>query len=209
MAHHSTHEHDGKTLGEHHAQPFKMYVIIFFALMGLMLLTVAVAKVPWLHIGPPDVQIWNNIVAVGIAVTKTFLVVGYFMHVKWGTPLVKTYAILGFAWVTLLWLIFGDYLTRGWESVEGWERIPATSLPRIPYEGGDPANPIGPGFGSYGSPAQEEFMRRNLPNVQHPLLLPEGSDAEKPVPKMPIETAPVPLRPEDPVPQQLPPIQLN
>jgi caa(3)-type oxidase subunit IV len=198
-----THENNH---GIHHVQPIRMYLFIFFWLLLFMFLTIAVAKIPALHIGPPNVQIWNNLVAIGIASFKVFLVVGYFMHAKFGSPLVKTYAVLGFAWVTLLGLIFGDYLTRSWESVEGWERVPASALPATP--GVANVNPAGPAFGSYGSPVQEEHLKRYTPNIQHPNVLPKGSTSKKPTPAVPITSYPVPARPTEPPPKQLPPIRI-
>jgi cytochrome c oxidase subunit 4 len=56
----------------------------------------------------------NNVVMLGIAVTKATLVVLYFMHVRYGPRLVWIVAGGGFAWLAILVaLTLGDYLTRG------------------------------------------------------------------------------------------------
>ncbi len=82
-----------------------VYVGIFAALMILTAITVGVAFV---NLGP-----LNNIVMLGIAVTKATLVVLYFMHVRYGPRLIWAVAAGGFAWLAIL-VVFtvSDYMTR-------------------------------------------------------------------------------------------------
>ncbi len=91
----------------HHVVPVKTYLTIFAALMAFTAITVAVAFV---DLGP-----LNNVVMLGIAVTKATLVVMYFMHVRYSTRLIPLVAAGGFLWLLILFgITMSDYLTRGW-----------------------------------------------------------------------------------------------
>ncbi|HKY22194.1 MAG TPA: cytochrome C oxidase subunit IV family protein [Vicinamibacterales bacterium] len=92
---------------EHHVVSTTIYYAIFAALLALTGVTVAVAYV---DLGPLNVA-----VAIAIACFKALIVVLYFMHVKYGTRLVKLTVIAGIYWIgILLALTLSDYLTRGW-----------------------------------------------------------------------------------------------
>lgn len=94
---------------EHHIVPLKIYFLVFFSLMVGTLLTVAAAHVElgWL----------NTPIAVGIAICKASLVVLFFMHVRYNTPLMWVFASAGFFWlVILLALTLQDYISRSWET---------------------------------------------------------------------------------------------
>jgi cytochrome c oxidase subunit 4 len=106
------------TNGHGHAQhivPLKVYFAIFFALMALTGITVAVAFV---DLGP-----LNLAVALGIAVTKAVLVILYFMHVRYGDHIVKVFVAAGFLFLLIMLSItMSDYMTRGWISTpRGWQ----------------------------------------------------------------------------------------
>ena len=89
-----------------HVVPLKVYLGVFFALMGLTLLTVYVA---YLDLGP-----WNTFVALAIAVVKALLVVLWFMHVRYSSRLTWMFAAAGLLWLGILFtLTLSDYLTRG------------------------------------------------------------------------------------------------
>ena len=91
----------------HHVVPVKTYLTIFAALMAFTAITVAVAFV---DLGP-----FNNVVMLGIAVTKAVLVVLFFMHVRYSTRLIPLVAAGGFLWLLILFgLTMSDYLSRGW-----------------------------------------------------------------------------------------------
>ena len=89
---------------------------MFAALLLLTWLTVAAASVdfgslPVLGVALPV----NLLVALAIAITKTTLVVLYFMHVRYGTSLVGVVVLAAILWLGILLLLtFGDYWTRGW-----------------------------------------------------------------------------------------------
>jgi cytochrome c oxidase subunit 4 len=91
----------------HHVVPVKLYFAIFGALMVFTAITVAVA---FLDLGP-----LNNVVMLGIAITKATLVVLYFMHVRYSTRLIPVIALGGFLWTLILFgFTMADYLSRGW-----------------------------------------------------------------------------------------------
>jgi cytochrome c oxidase subunit 4 len=90
-----------------HVAPKSMYYAVFLALLVGTGLTVAVAFV--------DLGALNNVLMLGIAMTKAMLVILFFMHVRWGTRLTWVVAASGFVWLLILFgLTMTDYLSRGW-----------------------------------------------------------------------------------------------
>jgi cytochrome c oxidase subunit IV len=90
-----------------HVAPKSMYYSVFAALMVGTALTVLVAFY--------DLGALNNVLMLGIAITKALLVVLFFMHVRWSTRLTWVVAASGFFWLLILFgLTMQDYLTRGW-----------------------------------------------------------------------------------------------
>lgn len=88
------------------------YVLVYFALLGLTALTAGVSFV--------DLGALNNVVAVGIALTKAALVVLVFMHVRWSPRLIPLAAIAGLFWlIHLMAGALSDYFTRGLLGVPG------------------------------------------------------------------------------------------
>ena len=81
------------------------YYQVAFWLALLMVLTIAAARV--------DLGDWNVMIALAIASTKALLIVLFFMHVRYGSPLLKLFAASGFLWL-LIMFAFGasDVLTR-------------------------------------------------------------------------------------------------
>jgi len=83
-----------------------MYYAVFAALMVGTALTVGVAFI--------DLGAMNNVLMLGIAMTKALLVILFFMHVRWSTRLTWVVAASGFFWLLILFgLTMQDYLTRG------------------------------------------------------------------------------------------------
>ena len=94
------------TKQNHHIVPVKTYLVVFAALMGLMVLTVAVAFF--------DFGLLNKGIALTIATTKAALVMLFFMHLRYSSKLVWVYAGLGFFGLLIMIIIaMGDYLARG------------------------------------------------------------------------------------------------
>jgi len=84
-----------------------MYLLIFFGLLGLTILTVLASRV--------DLPGWNTPIAMLIATTKAVLVILFFMHVIHSTKLTWAVIIASVFWLGLLFLLtFADYLTRAW-----------------------------------------------------------------------------------------------
>jgi len=95
--------------GEHggHVVSVPTYVGVFLALMALTGVTVWASG--------QDFGALNTGVALGIAVTKATLVVLFFMHVKYGSSLVKLYIVAAIVWLGILISItMSDYASRGW-----------------------------------------------------------------------------------------------
>ena len=91
----------------HHRGSLATYFIIFFCLMALTILTVAVSRI--------DLGAMNTAVALAIAVVKALLVILWFMHVIHSPRLTWIVVISSFIWLGVLFVLtFSDYLTRAW-----------------------------------------------------------------------------------------------
>jgi len=89
----------------HHGPSLRVYFAVFGALMMLTAATLVAARL--------ELGVFNNVVMLGIAVTKATLVVLFFMHVRYGPRLVQTVAVAGFAWLAILVaFVLADYFTR-------------------------------------------------------------------------------------------------
>ena|SRR5687768_455375 len=85
----------------------KVYYTIFTALMLLTMLTVMVAFI--------DLGALNLPVAIAIAIVKATLVFLYFMHVKYGSRLVKIGIVAAlFTLMIMFSITLSDFLTRYW-----------------------------------------------------------------------------------------------
>ena len=96
---------------QHHVLPLKTYFAVFGGLLGLTALTTWIAY--------QDLGFLNTPVALLIASFKVVIVVLYFMHVKYSTPLIRIFAVAGFLWLVIFFvLILTDYNAR--IPVNGW-----------------------------------------------------------------------------------------
>lgn len=109
----------------HHVIPQTTLAMVFMALIGLMVATILAA---FMLPGVPT--FWMNVIALVIATVKASLVVTIFMGVGYSTKLVRLYALGGFAWFFLMFIMLADYTTRPTEPVVGWETDGASALPR-------------------------------------------------------------------------------
>jgi len=109
--------------------PVRTYLMVFVALMVLMILTVAAAFLPHDKMGN-----WSITIALAVATVKAVLVILYFMHVKYASPLVKVVVISGFVFFFIaLGLTFTDYLTRPWlPQSAGWQDHPLRAKTAMP-----------------------------------------------------------------------------
>ena len=91
----------------HHIVPVRVYLGIFAVLSVLTVITVAAAQF--------DFGALNNLVALGIAVTKATLVVLYFMHARYSGKLTALVIAASVAFLFILFfLTLTDYISRGW-----------------------------------------------------------------------------------------------
>ncbi len=89
-----------------HVTPIRVYLLVFGALMVFTAITVAAAFV--------DLGVFNDVVALVIAVGKATLVVLFFMHVRYSRPMTKLTVVASLFWLAILFgLLLSDYLTRG------------------------------------------------------------------------------------------------
>jgi cytochrome c oxidase subunit 4 len=95
-----------------HITPRRTYIIVAAALLVLTALTVQAA---FIDLGP-----WNNVVALGIAVTKAALVLLFFMQLRYSPGLTRLVVVVGIFFVALLIIgIMDDYATRTWIPIPG------------------------------------------------------------------------------------------
>ena len=92
-----------------HPDTLRTYWLIFYWLMGLLVLTVIAAQINLDRLIPG----LNVIVALIIATAKGLMVVLFFMHVKQSSKLTWVFASAAFVWlIILIALTFNDYLLR-------------------------------------------------------------------------------------------------
>lgn len=91
-----------------HIMPRRTYFMVFAALLVLMFATIAAAYV---DLGGS----LNIILALGIASMKALLIIYYFMHVGYGSKIVRLFIAGSIFWVFLLFLFtLSDVLSRDW-----------------------------------------------------------------------------------------------
>jgi cytochrome c oxidase subunit 4 len=101
---HHQHPH-AEAHGEHHVIPTFVYYRVFAALMVLLVLTLAAAA---FDLGPLNIAI-----AVTIAVIKAVLILLYFMHLRFSTPLVQVFGGAALFWLLIMFaLTLTDYVSR-------------------------------------------------------------------------------------------------
>jgi len=92
-------------MAEHHVTPIRTYVYVFLALLVGTGLTVLAAEF--------DFGLFNNFIAMAIAITKALLVLYFFMELRQSTRMTALTAAAGFFWLVLMiGLFLMDYGTR-------------------------------------------------------------------------------------------------
>lgn len=92
---------------EHHVTPFNTYIKVALALFALTFLTVGA------HALRNYIEPFSAIVAFAIAGVKAYLVMAYFMHMKYETKLNRIIFALAFAFLLLMFAISAlDIYTR-------------------------------------------------------------------------------------------------
>ena len=94
-------------MSEHYIAPVSLYVKVFLALLVGTGLTVLAAE---FDLG----YIVNNVIAMGIAITKASLVLIFFMDLRHAKRMTTVTAMAGFFWLVLMIGMFlMDYASRG------------------------------------------------------------------------------------------------
>ena len=89
----------------HHVVAKSTYYQVAVWLAVLLVLTVVAARI--------DLGHWNVPIALAIAGIKALLIVLFFMHVRYGSPLLKLFAAGGFFWLLIMFVFLAsDVLTR-------------------------------------------------------------------------------------------------
>jgi len=95
-----------------HIDSARTYILVFLALIGLTVLTTAVAFV--------NLGNFSVVAALAIAVCKMLLVALFFMHVRHSTQLTKLVLAGAMVWLGILILLtLTDFATRGLAGVPG------------------------------------------------------------------------------------------
>lgn len=104
-----------------HVVSVSVYGRVFIALLLLLGLTVAVALIEHPALGLA--------IALTIAGVKAVLIMLFFMHIRYDTPVVRLAAVAGFLWLALLVaLSMSDLLTRHWSPATEEARGPSPIL---------------------------------------------------------------------------------
>jgi len=157
--------------GGHHVASAPTLFFVLLALMIGMVLTMVASYQELGDIGPIPGIVINNIIAMFIAVVKACLVIWYFMGVRWATALTRIWVAAGFLVLVIMFGILGDYYTRQYEPVAGWEK-------GTPISGGESALPRQwPPKGRVEAPNNEGFMPRNWQNVNPNWVEKKGAKA--------------------------------
>jgi len=89
----------------HHVVAKSTYYQVAVWLAVFLAVTVVAASV--------DLGHWNVPIALVIASIKAVLIVLFFMHVRYGSPLLKLFAAGGFFWLLIMFVFLAsDVLTR-------------------------------------------------------------------------------------------------
>ena len=96
-------------MDQHQLIPVRVYAAIVSCLFIFTGITVLAAFV--------ELGALNTPLALAIAIFKATLVVLFFMHVRYNTPLMWVFAGAGFFWLLILFaLTMQDYVSRDWET---------------------------------------------------------------------------------------------
>ena len=131
------------------------------AIECLMIATVLISYWPAPDIGPISGTVVNQVIALIIAVIKAYLVVTIFMGVKWVTPLTRMWAMAGFVWFTLIYMIMGDYISRKYEPLNTWQPVPQSGMPRMLHNG-SPFDPMDPNAANLHPRETSERRKRGI-----------------------------------------------
>lgn len=103
---HAAHDSHGDHAGHHHVASSALFLRVLLALLFLTVITVAASRF--------DFGSANLLVAMFIAAIKASLVMTFFMHLKWDTPVNQIFFLGSFLFLALLMIFtLADLGTRG------------------------------------------------------------------------------------------------
>jgi cytochrome c oxidase subunit 4 len=109
-------EHDPHGHAHEHHPTVAVYLSVFVVLLVLLVATVLAAEMEFSFGGKghsAGIGTLNFVVAAAIASVKAVLIILFFMHVRYSTPLTWLVAGAGFFWLAILFgLTLADYFTR-------------------------------------------------------------------------------------------------
>jgi len=95
-----------------HVMPVRTNIAVFVALLVLLVMTVAAARLPLAALHVP--------VAMTIAVVKAVLIMLFFMHLLHSHRLMMIVSVASFFWLAIMVVLtLNDYLTRGVLQIPG------------------------------------------------------------------------------------------
>ena len=90
---------------QHHIVPYKTYVIILLSLIALTFISIGITEI--------ELGAYTVAGALLFACVKSYLVLTYFMHLKYDKPYIKAMVLFVFAiFVVVIVITFLDYLYR-------------------------------------------------------------------------------------------------
>ncbi len=90
---------------KHHIVPYRLYVIVLIALITITFMSIGITKI--------GIQSFTVAGALIFAVAKSYLVLTYFMHLKFDKPYIKLMVLFVFTiFVVVIVVTFLDYLYR-------------------------------------------------------------------------------------------------
>ncbi len=113
MAQKKSSDHSAEHESLHHITPFSVYMKVAIALFVLTFLTIGFHSIRE-YLGPAAA-----LVAFAIAAVKAYLVMAYFMHLKYDIPLNRLIFATGFFFLLLLFAI---------TALDIWSRVPVESI---------------------------------------------------------------------------------
>jgi cytochrome c oxidase subunit 4 len=107
--------HQSTQHAQEHGDMLPLYLTVFFTLLFLLVCTWGAYYIPFekVQVGTFNFGFMNTAIAFAIAITKSSLVILFFMHLRHGTKLIRVVALAGFLWLLIMVLFtFADYISR-------------------------------------------------------------------------------------------------
>jgi cytochrome c oxidase subunit 4 len=98
-----------------HGDMLHLYITVFVTLVILLGCTWGAYYIPFerVQVGSVNFGFMNTAIAFAIAITKSMLVLLFFMHLRHGTKLIRVVAAAGFLWLMIMvTFFFSDYISR-------------------------------------------------------------------------------------------------